>query len=359
MKKILFVLHLPPPVHGASVVGEAIRSSERVNGTFACRYVNLSTSASVADIGRLSLRKLKTLTGLYRSVDRELREFRPDLVYITPAARGMGFLKDYFLARRIRRKGFPLVAHYHNKGVAEATGPHWKAMYRDFFAGMRVILLSDALYPDIAQYVPRERVFVCPNGIPDMQVVPTREKNSVCHILYLSHLLVAKGIFDLLDACKMLKDSGFRFVLDIAGGPSGEISEARLQEEIAARGLSDATRCHGFLSGEEKDRIFSQADVFAFPTRNEAFGLVAVEAMAYGLPVVATREGGLVDIVADGETGYLVARQDAAALADAIGKLLSDKDLRERMGAAGRARFEQKFTREAFLDRFVEILQSL
>ena len=358
MKKILFILHLPPPVHGPSVVGETIRSCEQVNGTFSCRYINLSTSDSIADIGRLSLRKLRTMGALTRTVRQTLQEFQPDLVYMTPAACGMGFLKDYLLAREIKKRGFPLVVHFHNKGVAKATGPHWRAMYRDFFRGLKVILLSEALYSDIAGYVSRDQVLFCPNGVEDPGMTVHAE-TSIPHILFLSNLIVSKGILVLLDACRVLKERGIRYVLDIAGGESAEISAERLEKEVEDRGLSDLVRWHGRVSGMSKEELFRTADIFALPTFNDCFPLVLLEAMAHSLPVVSTEEGAVGDIVSDGATGYLVARKDVAALADSLGKLLNDKSLREGMGTAGRRRFEAYYTREAFLRRFVEILQSL
>ena len=347
-------------MHGASLVGEAIRGSTRVNEMFDCRYINLSTSESIADIGRWSLRKLRTMTSLRRRVRRALSEFRPDWVYMTPAARGLGFKKDYLLARMIKRRGFKLVVHFHNKGVASASDPLSRLLYRDFFRGVSVIQLSRTLYPDIREYVAPEQVYVCPNGIMDTAAsFALRRDNPVCHILYLSHLQVAKGILDLLDACRILREAGGRFVLDIAGGPSGEISPERLSDEISSRGLTDVCNCLGWVDGPSKEQAFRQADIFVFPTQYEAFGLVALEAMMYRLPVVATDEGSLREIVADGESGLIVPRCDASALAEALGRLLSDAPLRERMGAAGRARFEQSFTEEAFLQRFVEILRQL
>ena len=308
----------------------------------------------------MSLRKLRTMADLRRRVRRSLSEFRPDLVYMTPAACGLGFKKDYLLARMIKRRGFKVVVHFHNKGVAAASDPLSRLLYKDFFRDVKVILLSRALYPDIREYVAPEQVFICPNGIKDTAAsIAVHRDNPICHILYLSHLQVAKGILDLLDACRILREAGRRFVLDIAGGPSGEISRERLSEEISGRGLTDVCNCLGWVDGPSKEQAFMQADVFVFPTRYEAFGLVALEAMMYRLPVVATDEGSLREIVTDGESGLIVPRCDASALAEGLGKLLSDAPVRERMGAVGRARFEQLYTEEAFLQRFVDILLQL
>ena len=358
--RILFVLHLPPPVHGAAVVGEMIRGSERVNSTFDCRYINLSTSGSVEEIGKVSAGKFTAVMHLWKAIREELEDFKPDLVYVTASSSGLGFLKDSLLVDRIKKQGYRVVVHFHNKGVSSNQNPVFKSLYKRFFKGIKVIQLSERLYPDIAAYVNRDDVLFCPNGIPDPSPSMSQcRENSVCHILYLSHLLVSKGILDLLDACRMLQEQGCRFVLDIAGGESAEISSARLQTEIANRQLSDRCICHGWVSGTVKDQVFSHADIFAFPTCNEAFGLVALEAMSRSVPVVCTDEGALPDIVADGESGYIVPRNNPAALASAIGKLLKDRSLRESMGASGRERFLSRYTEDAFINHFTDILQSI
>jgi glycosyltransferase involved in cell wall biosynthesis len=98
----------------------------------------------------------------------------------------------------------------------------------------------------------------------------------------------------------------------------------------------------GFVPHDELGGYYERAAVVACPSLREGYGIVAREAMAYGRPVVASAVGGLLDAVADGETGLVVAPQDIAALHAAIDRLLSDSELRRRMGAEARVR-----TREA------------
>lgn len=85
-----------------------------------------------------------------------------------------------------------------------------------------------------------------------------------------------------------------------------------------------------------------------FPTLNETFGLVLLEAMEYGIPCVATDEGGIKDIIENGKTGFVISDKKAESLADSIEKLLVGKDLRAVMGENGKVRFAQLFTEEKF-----------
>ena len=117
--RILFVLHLPPPMHGAALVGSFIRESGLVNSTFDTRYVNLSASSTLEEVGRFSLKKFRPVFRLIREVCRTVSEWKPDRVYLTPSATMPGLLKDALVARAARRKGARVILHFHNKGVAE------------------------------------------------------------------------------------------------------------------------------------------------------------------------------------------------------------------------------------------------
>lgn len=102
--------------------------------------------------------------------------------------------------------------------------------------------------------------------------------------------------------------------------------------------------------------LYQSCDLFVLPTHAEAFGIAAVEATAVGLPVIATRVGGLTDVVADGETGFLIAPGDTAALSQRLRLLLEDEALRRRMSRAARARAVSCFDARRNAQRVVDIL---
>ncbi len=113
----------------------------------------------------------------------------------------------------------------------------------------------------------------------------------------------------------------------------------------------------GFRSDAE--RVMAAADVIVCSSQFESYGMVNVEAMASGKPVVSTRRGGPSETVADGETGYLVDAGDADGLARRVIELLRDPDLRRKMGAAGRARVEQRFSADKMAARFAEVIRTM
>ena len=359
--KILFVLHLPPPVHGAAMVGKYIHDSKLINEKFECRYINLTTASSLEDIGKLSLSKLKTFVRLVCHIRREVKAFRPQLVYITPNAKGGAFYKDFIVVEMLKMMGCRIVAHYHNKGVSTHQ-EQWldNLLYKRFFKGIKVILLGKSLYKDVEKYVKWEDVYICPNGIP-VTTAPLPEKtlNPIPRLLFLSNLLESKGVFVLLDALKMLKDEGYTFICDFVGGETAEIDVNRFQEEVHQRGLDGTCLYQGKKYGKDKDEAYRQADFFVFPTYNECFPLVLLEAMQHRLPCISTNEGAIMDIVDDGVTGYVVGARNADHLAAKIEVLLNDNQQRMDMGENGYRKYQEQFTLDVFEKRMHDVLVQL
>lgn len=361
--KILFVLHLPPPVHGAAMVGKYIHNSKLINEKFECRYVNLTTASSLEDIGRVSLSKLKAFVRLVRHIRQEVKTFRPQLVYITPNAKGGAFYKDFIVVEMLKMMGCRVVAHYHNKGV-NTRQDRWldNLLYKRFFKGIKVILLGRSLYKDVEKYVKWEDVYICPNGIPvTSTLLPEKKANPIPRLLFLSNLLESKGVFVLLDALRILKDKGYSFVCDFVGGETAEIDAHRFEEEVRKRGLDRACLYHGKKYGKEKDEAYQQADIFVFPTyyHNECFPLVLLEAMQHRLPCISTNEGAVMDIVDDGVTGYVVGAWNADHLAAKIEVLLNDNQQRMDMGENGYRKYQEQFTLDVFEKRMSEVLEQL
>jgi glycosyltransferase involved in cell wall biosynthesis len=178
-------------------------------------------------------------------------------------------------------------------------------------------------------------------GAPDVRVIPSgvalpREVGSEAEppeILFAGRLSPEKGVLELLEASQGLE-------LVVAGdGP--------LRRRVPG--------ALGFVPHDQLQQLYARAAVVACPSRREGFGVACLEAMAHGRPVVATSVGGLRDLVVDGETGVLVPPGDPAALRSALDRLLADRELRRRLGTAGRERVQRHFSWQAVTDATLDV----
>ncbi len=357
-------MHMPPPIHGAAMVGKYIHDSELINSEFECFYINPTTAKNLEDVSKFRFGKLLDVFKLIRRIKAKVREIQPDLVYFTANAKGIPFYKDYLIVRTLKRMGCKVVVHYHNKGVS-ARQDKWldNLLYKRFIKNLKVILLADNLYDDIKKYAKRDDVQICGNGIPDSCTNPNEESanhsDSAINIFYLSNMMAEKGVWTLVDACRLLHDKGIKFECHFVGGWK-DITESSFHNCIEAYGLQDCVFAHGPKYGGEKEPFFKKADVMVFPTyyHNECFPLVLLEGMMHGLACISTNEAGIPGIIDNGNTGLIVPRHDFSKLADAIEKLAKDRKLCAQMGEAGRKRYEEMFTLQAFERRFVDCLKN-
>lgn len=144
----------------------------------------------------------------------------------------------------------------------------------------------------------------------------------------------------------------------ILGGEFGDGAYARELRELAAQcGVAEKVRFRGFCDSVPAE--MARCAVLAIPSRVEAFGMVALEAMAAGKPVVAARTGGLQDIIVHGETGFLTENENATAMGTCLASLLSDPARAEAMGRAGRQRVGSEFTSSRMLGAFSQLYRAL
>jgi glycosyltransferase involved in cell wall biosynthesis len=204
--------------------------------------------------------------------------------------------------------------------------------------------VRDSLVEDYG--IAPDRITVMPPGI-DLRRYASPDRTvrapGPLRVLFVGAGYRRKGgdLLEALAARREFRDVEFRFVTHAYGGkPAPNI---RVREDLAANspGMLDA---------------FRQADLFALPTRADSHSIASLEAMAMGLPVIATAVGGIVDVVEEGRTGYLVPRDDLEALADRIHRL-RDPGLRAEMGRRARQRVEARFDNAAIADSIVEVLR--
>jgi glycosyltransferase involved in cell wall biosynthesis len=200
--------------------------------------------------------------------------------------------------------------------------------------------------------IPEQQTVVIPNAV-DLEVFrpakhTPRNPNTPLRVGFAGQWTRRKGIEELLQSWQRVNSTLPTCELHIAGGPSvwknvSKVAGARGVEHRISQMEDASIRWVGSLPRSEMPRFWSSLDVAIVPSLYEPFGLVALEALACGVPVIASAVGGLKEIVLDGQCGLLVPPGDAAALARALCVLLADEPLRARLSASARLR-AQHFT---------------
>jgi glycosyltransferase involved in cell wall biosynthesis len=226
------------------------------------------------------------------------------------------------------------------------------------------VAMSGAIRDEmLAAGIPGERVTLLRHGVDTERFRPAApgEREALRERLglpggvlavYSGRLLRGKGLETLLEAFAVVARENTDLNLALLGSGEGQALsvEDELRRSVAARGLADRVRFAGRV--ERVEDTLRSADLFVFPSIFEALGIALVEAAACGLPAVASRTGGIVDVVADGRSGRLVAPGDAPALADALRGLATDGALRAAMGREARAVALARFDERDGLGRY-------
>jgi glycosyltransferase involved in cell wall biosynthesis len=352
--RLLAIVQLPPPIHGASLMNEVVVDSTEIRARYDMEVMPLRYARSLDDIGRPTLRKVLVMGAQWLRVLQRALFRRPDVVYYTIAPFGWALARDLCYVSVFRSAGVPIVYHIHGGGIERtARNPILRRWVRWVFHRQVVIHLSPSLVTGLTGLAPPERCRILPNGVKgpcgELRRSTTDEDRSANTILFCSNMMIQKGPLVLVRALGILARNGISFVAEFAGPAVPRDIEVVFWDLCRHEGIIDRVRWTGPRYGQEKAELFSSATIFAFPTLlQEGVPLVILEAMSFGLPSVASNQGGIPDIVEDGVTGFLVPAGDAEALAAKLESLLTHRELRESMGERARACFDERYT----LDRF-------
>ena len=227
-----------------------------------------------------------------------------------------------------------------------------------------VIAVSRDMKEDIqkAYPIPASKVAVIHNGVDPQKYYPRDGSESLAkfsirkpYVFFVGRLSRQKGIFDLLEAMNSVPE-GTTLVL-ATGKPDTPDIEVELRR--ALKSANDVVWIREMLEDHDLVNLYNEAAAFACPSVYEPFGIINLEAMACETPVVATRVGGIKEVVVDEETGLLVPPSDPAKLGRAITRILEDPKAATRMGKAGRRHVLQHFTWDRIAQQTLELYRSL
>ena len=208
-------------------------------------------------------------------------------------------------------------------------------------------------------------VSVIPNCIADMCAdvpsAPVSNEQEIPQILFMGVLCEGKGVLTLIHACSLLQKAGLRFKVVCAGAFASPAFQSELTALVETLGLTEIIRFPGVLMGERKLLVFQQSAVFCFPSHYyaESFGIVLIEAMCCGLPIVTTQWRGLPDVAGGSGGAFIVEPKQPDLVAEKLQLLLQDAGLRRSMGRKNRDWFCEHYTLEIFETGIEQALQSL
>ncbi len=364
MKKILFLIQLPPPVHGASVVNKSIQNSALINNSFDTRYVNISPAKELSDIGKFSIEKLLSAIRIYTNSIKVLLEFKPDLVYLTLSPHGLAFYKDGLLAIMIKLLGGKLVFHMHGKGIRNIVRKSFfkRVIYRLVFKRVDVIHLAECLFSDIEDVRDQSKTITAvANGIPPINENKVESKNEIFTFIYLSNLVRSKGADILVQAAGVIPEAYQKKFQVLIVGKAVDPDYVDEIKQLVALNAQNNVQLLGGMYGSDKTNELIRAHVFVFPTwyRNECFPLAILEAMSTGLPVISTDEGAIADIVDAGKTGEILHINTPEELAKIMIQYMESPEYTNKCAAASLAKFKKNYTNDIFENSLVVLLEKL
>ena len=400
--KLLIFAHKPPPHHGQSYMVELMLNAfggdvrnrpedghaPNPVSTIECYHVDCRFSDGMADIGSIRLGKVFLLLKYcWRAIQCRFQFGVRDFLYVPAPPVRSAIYRDWMMMALCRPFFRRRIYYWHAAGLGEWLGSGARSWERWLTLALLgrpdlSVVLGEFCLGDAAA-LRSKRAVVIPNGIPDPcpdfvgRVLPLRldraaaqgaskpgghntangesdSKTRCFQILFLSLCTREKGLFDTIEAVALLNQrlaeaqSSTRVQLTVAGKFWREEEEREFTQRLARPDLNgvitdpdqQSVRYAGFVGGADKARLLRDSDCLCFPTfyQAESFGIVLIEAMAFGLPVVTTRWRTIPELLPDGYPG-LVDPRSPAQMADALEKLLS-----EGYDPRLRARFLERFT---------------
>lgn len=361
-EKLLCILHYAPPAHGASKVGDFIKSSERLNNEFDCRFIKIKSSDTIGDIGKVNFKKIYFVIELFFKILFTILMFRPNKIYFTASIRGVAFKRDLLLSYIWKFykliKPCEVFYHYHTKGIKEfVKNPKKLKLTKLFLKDVNLILLSPMLESDFEDVKTYKKVYYLPNGIENnydkksFEDYISKKDFTKLNILYLSNMIKSKGYFEVLKLANSYKDLDIHF--NFAGAWQNNEDENEFFNFIKNNHLEKIVTFHGFVNGSQKEELFKNSQFLIFPTQFEAFGLVIVEAFSYGLPVLSTNEGSI-PFILDEKSGIYI--DDSSKTSEAF-KKMQEKYVNIETAKYCRERYLTNFSLEQFEENLLKVLK--
>jgi len=366
-KRILFFLKTPPPITGATLMNLRTSKSSFLNNKYFIKTINISYNKSISTFGKLNIQKYVLFFKYLRQLIIESTLFKPSIIYFQLSPSGGSFIRDsiYILTMTILLRKRVLV-HLRGLGIKKSINNNSikKKYYKYIFKKINVICLSELVTHDVKNIL-QKPAFIVYNGYPKISYANNiiRKKEDKIDLLFLSNLIIQKGVLDFIESINILKQKGISVRGHIIGS-EGDLSIKMLIQVIKSKNLNSDINVYGYLSGIDKYKHFISSDIFIFPSyyEVETWGGVLLEAMQFSLPIISTRIGAASLLIENNINGFLVDQNAPYQIAEKVIELSRDFKKRKLFGQISRKKYLEDYTFESYIKRldkvFINILQN-
>ncbi|MEO8041345.1 MAG: glycosyltransferase family 4 protein [Acidobacteriota bacterium] len=246
---------------------------------------------------------------------RAVSQADPQIIHINTAFEPRAIIRDLILAKSAGKR--PIVLQVHGGRYVMEDFPNSvlaKLAKKLLGAASRVILLGEPEAERVSQFSPGTRTAILPNAVPTNDFPEVDRAWGAKNIIYLGRLQEAKGLSEMVEACRLLVGQGFKFKFSCYG--TGQDQQEFIRRMTGVMG--DSFHYGGVIAGAEKVRALSSADIFLMPSRYEGLSLALLESMAAGCVPIVSNRGSMPTVVEDGRNGFLV---DPGDITQIVGKL--------------------------------------
>ena len=342
--KILIVGPLPPPYFGVPIMLEAL--SRLSSSNYSIQTLDIKFNTSVTNIEKFTIKKIFLFVNYCFQLNKKFNSECYDAVIFAHSFHLSAFIKDTIF--------ISIALLHHSKVILYAHGQKFDSFYYslnnlfkgfvDFYIHRTTLIVTtgQSLLKEYTKWNRYAKIDYVHNFVPDNfpKVKSNHDEQFPVTVLFLSAITRSKGIFLLLDAIKLLKEESDRIQFRICGDYIHKFfDEQKKIFKFLQESKINNIQIVGRVDGMEKIKEFSNADIFVFPTLNDAFGLVNLEAMSASLPIITTSQGAILEYITDQVNGFIVPENDAFFLADKIKFLVYHPEIRLKMGLENRQKY--------------------
>lgn len=375
-QKVLVLGPLPPPYEGVAVMTQNILQASQWLDRWQLLHFNLRKPGGLTSKGALNFGNLfYSFAALFGLVGELLRR-RPAIVHAALAQNRFGFLRDAALVLIVKAFRKRVLLHAFGGSFNEFSSSQGPVVRRVIVATLRladrVAVVSPGLGAQFDGLVDSARIVAIPNAIDTEFDPPQGDPHDGVNVLYLGKISVAKGAVDFARAACALKTATpalkvrFRLVgsllerewnISFIDNPHGVTVQIR--RALERPGCRDAIELGGEAAGDSKWRELANADIFVIPSYSEGLPLTLLEAMAAGLPVIATSVGAVPHLLPGAQQPFIVSPGDVDGLVGCIYRLANDPSLRRTLGGLNRQLVRDRYSLKTLAANLAAVYEEL